>query len=942
MAASQESPPTLATDRPTMRCLTLAISLFLAAPADAPKVPELAVESYTLPNGLKVALHRDPSVPRVTVAVAYHVGSKNERAGKTGFAHFFEHMMFRGTKNVPNYDISLQETGAQTNAFTNEDMTVYYEAVPSEYLERALYLEAERLAFLPSALDKEKFDTEREVVKNERRQSYENQPYGLAEETILANVFPKGHPYSWSVIGSMKDLNNATIDDLKRFFAEFYHPANASLVLAGDFDPAEAKRWIAEYFGPLAAGPKPKVVTAATAKLDGKTVVMTDKVQLPRVYWAWPTVADDHPDSPALDLLAYVLAGGEASRMHKALVRDSRLAKDVSADNDAKEAAGFFQVQSTAALDATKLSAIEAILAKEIATIQKDAPSQAELDRALARHESSTIASLTGPLMRAVILGSGLAQHDDPNYYRKDYARYFTVKPDDVKRVAQKYLTPDRFTLQIVPIKPGQKPSEAVQAGPLGGGEGSVKIAERVPAKGPDWAKLPDATAARDFKAPKFVKRTLKNGMKVWIASWKTLPVVSARLIIPGGTGDDPEGKSGLAALTATMIEQGTRAKTATELAEAIDALGATIGFSINSDHTALNIQTLARNLDPTLKLVGEILSSPRFDPKDFDREKSLQIAALKQGPDSVPWIASRVFRMLLNGGGHPYGNPADGYVETVDKLSLDDVKTFHHDYLGPKSAVLIVSGDVDPDSLVAKLDAALAGWPAQKSEPKPRGAARTKAESGVVYLVDKPGAVQSSLYVGRLWLDRKDESYLATMLGNRMLGADFLSRLNQNLREKNGYTYGAGSTFRFRKAGSVWAIATQVRSDATAPALREVFRELDDLGSGKKPFTVEETATALDAEVRSYPEEFESPSSIAGALEEMAEFDLPNDYLDTYLGALKATKREAISKAMAKVVEGSSRIVLVVGDRKTVEPKLHELGFKTVRILTTDGKPEN
>jgi zinc protease len=924
-----------------MRRLALLLLPMLALAGDPPKVPELAVESYTLPNGLKVALHRDPSVPRVTVAVAYHVGSKNESAGRTGFAHFFEHMMFRGTKNVPNYDIPLQETGAQTNAFTSEDMTVYYEAVPSEYLERALYLEAERLAFLPSALDKAKFDTEREVVKNERRQSYENQPYGLAEETILANVFPKGHPYSWSVIGSMKDLNNATIDDLKRFFAEFYHPANATLVLAGDFDPVQAKALIAKYFSPLAAGPRPKVVTAPMAKATAKKIAMTDKVQLPRVYWAWPTVADDHPDSPALDLLSYVLAGGEASRMHKALVRDARISKDVSADSDTKEAAGFFQVQSTAAEDSTKLAAIEAILAKEIAAIQQKAPSEAELSRALARHESSSIESLTQPLARAVILGTGLAQYDDANHYRKDYARYFTVKPDDLSRVAKTYLTPEKVVLYIEPMKAGSSPSTAVQAGPLGTSDVSGKIAERVPAKGPDWTKLPASTAPRDFKAPKFVKRTLKNGMSVWIAPWKTLPVVSARLLIPGGTADDPEGKAGLATLTAKMMEQGTKSKTATELAEAFDALGATFGFSIDSDQTTLSVQTLARHLDPTLKLVGELLATPRFDGEDFSREKSLQLASLKQGPDSVPWIATRVFRSLLNGGDdHPYGNPADGYVASVNKLALEDVKAFHRANLGPKGAILIVAGDVEPDALIAKLDAALNDWPAQKAEPKPRTAPKTKAEAGVVYFVDKPGAVQSSVYVGRLWVDRKHESYLATMLGNRMLGADFLSRLNQNLRETNGFTYGAGSMFRFRQVGSVWAVATQVRTDVTAAALKEVFKELDDLATGKRPFTVEETATATDAEIRSYPEGFESPASIAAVLEEMAEFDLPDDYLDTYLANLKATKREAVSDAMAKVVDSTSRIVLVVGDRKSVEPKLKELGFKTVRVLNTDGKP--
>jgi len=308
--------------------VTLTAASALGAQPDL-EGPKLEIESYRLPNGLKVALHRDASVPRVVVCVAYHVGSKNERAGRTGFAHFFEHMMFRGTKNVPNYDIPLQETGAQSNAFTTEDMTIYFETVSSEYLERALYLEAERLAFLPSALDQAKFDTEREVVKNERRQDVDNVPYGLVEETLLARVFPKGHPYSWSVIGSMKDLNAASLDDLRSFFAEFYHPANATLCLAGDFDPTRAKDLIARYFGPLSAGPRPSSVHAQPVAARSAQAELADEVKLPRIHWSWPTVADDHPDSPALDMLATVLAGGETSRLHKTLVRDLRLAKDV-------------------------------------------------------------------------------------------------------------------------------------------------------------------------------------------------------------------------------------------------------------------------------------------------------------------------------------------------------------------------------------------------------------------------------------------------------------------------------------------------------------------------------------------------------------------------------------------------------------------------------------
>ncbi|MBX6315297.1 MAG: insulinase family protein, partial [Isosphaeraceae bacterium] len=404
-------------------CLALLLLVPRPGLAAEPKLPNLALESYRLPNGLKVALHRDATVPRVTVCVAYHVGSKNERAGRTGFAHFFEHMMFRGTQHVPNYDLPLHETGAQTNATTSEDMTIYFETVPSNYLERALYLEAERLAFLPFALNREKFDTEREVVKNERRQSLENVPYGLAEETLLAHVFPKGHPYSWSVIGSMKDLDAATLEDLKQFFAEFYHVGNATLCLAGDFDPAQAKAWIETYFGPLQPGPAPRKVEVPRepSRQEARRLEQFDDVQLPRVYWAWPTVADKHPDAPALDLLAKVLAGGDASRLHKALVLNKRLATEVSARSDTKEIAGLFVLDATAD-EGKSIAEIEPVLAEEIERLRREPPTAEEVTRAQAKFEKMVFGALTSPLNRAFTLAVGFAEYDDPAYYRRDFA----------------------------------------------------------------------------------------------------------------------------------------------------------------------------------------------------------------------------------------------------------------------------------------------------------------------------------------------------------------------------------------------------------------------------------------------------------------------------------------------------------------------------------------
>lgn len=915
------------------------LAFALIAPVQAgetPQAPKLDVASYRLPNGLKVALHRDPTVPRVTVCVAYHVGSKNERAGRTGFAHFFEHMMFRGTKHVPNYDVPLQQAGASSNAFTSEDMTVYFETVPSNFLERALYLEAERLGFLPTALDQEKFDTEREVVKNERRSRYENVPYGLSSETLLANVFPEGHPYSWSVIGSMKDLSNATLDDLKQFFADYYHPGNATLCIVGDFDPDEAKHLIETYFGPLQAGPEPEKVTAPESPVVQKRIVQTDDVKLPRLYLAWPTVADDDPDAPALDLLAAILAGGDASRLHTALVLDQKVASEVDAGSDTREIAGLFTIDATVSVG-TEPDALEKALNAELQRLRDEPPTAEELDRALAKVEKGVYAGMTSPLGRAIILAMGFAQHDDPEYYRKDVERYFRVTPDDLARVAKKYLTTDRVNLLI---QPGKDETEAIEAGPKpdGQAEKSAPVA-RVPEGGPDWSKLPGPSDPRSFQTPKITRKQLSNGIDLWVAEWHTLPIVQVRLLLPAGSADDVEGKSGLATLTASMLDKGTKSKTATELAEAFDALGASLGVRSGLENTAIGFSTLARNLGPALALLGEVLTEPRFDPKDFDREKQLQLTALLRGPDSVSWIAGRAFRALLYGQDHPFGNPSDGFTETVEKLTLDDVRDFHRARCVPEGSILIVTGDVDPETLADRLEKAMSEWKAEGEPRKPIPVAEIEADPGVVYLVDKPGAVQSIVSVGRRWYGRKDPRYFATLLGNRILGGDFLSRLNQNLREKNGFTYGAGSYFSFRSNGSVWAVQSAVRADATAPALREVLGELDAL-AGDRPFTDEEIGTAIDAEVRSFPDAFQTPSALAGILNDLARFELPPEYLETYLEKLQQTTPEDILRAMVQVVEPKERVVLVVGDRKLVEPKLKELGFREIRHVSHDGKP--
>ena len=909
-----------------------------------PAGPNLAIESYRLPNGLKVVLHKDPAVPRVSVCVAYHVGSKNEVAGRTGFAHFFEHMMFRGTKNVPNYDIPLQEAGAQSNAFTSEDMTVYFETVPSDFLERALYLEAERLAFLPSALDQDKFDTEREVVKNERRQSVDNVPYGQSHEALLAAVYPAGHPYSWSVIGSMTDLDAASLDDLRRFFYRFYQPGNATLCLAGDFDTDQARAWIEQYFAPLKPGTPVPAVTPPAAPAVAKELTLADQVQFPRLYWTWPTVADDHPDAPALDLLATILTDGDASRLTRALVRDQRVAQDVAASSDTNEIAGQFTIQATAAEGQT-IDDVRAALTKELAQLRQQPPTAPELARALAKHEKSTYAALTAPLGRAMVLAIGFSQKDDPNWYKTDFARYMKVTVGDLKRVAGTYLQPDKVELVVRPATQFDPAKKPIVAGPLPDGNGNqngkdAPLPDRTPAPGPDWAAMPGPSKPLPFQPPAFKQATLSNGVEVWVGEWHTLPLVSMRLLVPVGTGDDPNGKNGLAALTGRLLEQGTQTKSATEFAESLDNLGASLAVTTGPDYTAYNMSVLAHQLTPSLGLLGEVVQRPRFDTADFDREKDLLLTDLRQGPDSPTWIAQRALRALLFGRTHPYGQPAQGFESTVKQLTLDDVKQFHADRFGPNKAILVIVGDVKLDTLIPSLEKAIdGGWKNGKNAgPRPRPEVVEEVRPGVVYLAHKKDAVQSVISVGRRWVDRTDDSYFATLVGNRILGADFLSRLNQNLREEHGYSYGAGSGFTFRRKGSSWSVSTNVRDDVTAEALREVIKELDGI-AGDRPFTEDEIVTARDAEAQSYPESFEAPGGIAAVLEEIATHHLPLNYVEKYLGQLQATTDAQVEQAMTNLVKTDQRVILIVGDKDTIEPKLKELGFTTIVEVDTDGE---
>jgi zinc protease len=503
--------------------------------------------------------------------------------------------------------------------------------------------------------------------------------------------------------------------------------------------------------------------------------------------------------------------------------------------------------------------------------------------------------------------------------------------------VAEQYLVDDHVVLVVEPVAPGEAESPAVKAGPLPSDQEKRNLEPRTVAGGPDWSKMPDPSARGNFSPPGFTTHRLSNGVEVRIVPWTTLPLVTARLLVNAGSADTTLDRAGLASLTARLWDKGTDDLTATELTEALDALGTSLNVAAGADTTQLSFTVEKLNLGKTLKLVGDVITQPRFDSADFEREKKLHLSALTSGTDSPSWIAQRVFTGLLYGKGHPYSLPSMGFTSSVRSITLDQIKDFYRRHFVPENATLIVVGDVEASQLMTMLEEALGNWKSD-TQVTPRRIPDKKAPGGTVYVVDKPGSVQSVITVGRVWRGRKDDTYFAARVGNRVLGGDFLSRINQNLRERNGYTYGARSGFQFRRVGGEWTVTTSVRSDVTGAAVREIIHELDAL-RGNRPLSAEEVRMARNAELNVFPQSFETPANIAAVLSQLAIYDLNDEYLTTYASALAGTPEDDVDQVMRQLVEPDARTILVVGDRQSVVPQLKEVGFDNIRYINSDGQ---
>ena len=898
------------------------------------KLPPIKYTETTLKNGLRVIMHQDKSTPIVAVNVWYHVGSKNEVVGRTGFAHLFEHMMFQGSKNYDaDYFTPLQEAGANINGSTSSDRTNYYEVVPSNFLELALFMEADRMGGLLEAMTIEKLNNQRDVVKNERRQRVDNQPYGTAGERIGEIMFPKGHPYNWSVIGSLDDLSAASLDDVKGFFRQYYVPNNASLVIAGDFDPKQAKQWAEKYFGGIARGGDVTRPNPARPALDKETrVSVEDAVPLPRVYMVWHSVPQNDKDEAALDLLGSILSNGRGSRLQSNLVYEKKLAQAIGAGNGSREVAGTFQVTATASPSKT-LEEIEREINIEIERIQKTAPTADELSRSLNQIEAGTIFGLQNILGKADALNSNAVFYGKPDLFQKQLDEYRAVTPADIQRVANTYLTKNRLVMSFVPRQADAKMptmNAAANKPTSVAGDNKKKIA-------PDASKLPKAGADPKFSLPPIAKSKLSNGLEVWTVNQPELPIVSMNMVFKTGGTFEPTAKSGVSSMTATLLDDGTKTRSALDIENQLQSIGASLNASTGWDSTGVSLSTLTKNLDKALDIYADVIVNPSFPETELETVRRRTLVGFVQRKSNPNAISSVVYDRVLYGKDHPYGRQLSGDEVSIKNLSRTDLVSFYESTYRPNNAVLVVVGDVDSKTLLPKLEKAFANWKPGTVSNGTLPVAQMREKAGI-YLVDRPNSAQSVVSIGQIGVSRDNPDYFPLQVMNSILGGQFSARVNMNLREEKGYTYGARTGYVYRRGAGPFSASADVQTAVTKESVTEFLKELRGI-RGEIPVTAKELDYNKQSLIRAYPRGFETVGQISGQLSNLVVYGLPDSYFNEFISKVNAVTLEDVNRVANKYLTPDKLAIVVVGDRKAIEPGLKELGYD-LQILDTEGNP--
>jgi zinc protease len=922
--------------RRTTSSLVAALSLAAAASAAAGKaapsapwsdapVPKIAFEKYTLPNGLQVILHVDRKLPIVHVNEWVHVGSKNEKPGRTGFAHLFEHLMFEGSKDSPEKYLTVAEKlGANlrvggVNGTTNNDRTNYFITVPTGSLERVLWLESDRLLTLMDFLTKENLDHQRDVVKNERRQGLENQPYGRADKLISENLYPAQHPYSWPVIGSHADLSAATFDDVKEFFKTYYTPNNLSLAITGDFDPAEAKRLVEKYFASIPAGPALDRPGRYLAALDGEKVVeVNDRVPQERVYVAWPAPEFFSADEAPLNLASRLLTDGLAARLNKALVYDKPLCTKVNSFNDVNEIAGEFVVIATARPGAS-LADIEKTIGEEIARLAKAGPTTEELSRAQAKQEYDFVTGLEGIGGfggKADLLNTYNTFLGDPGKLEADVLRHRRVTAADVQRVAAKWLdNRNRLLVRFHPEASGRAAGATL-----------------------DRSKVPSVGSDKPFHTPEVKTSRLANGLEILVVERPELPKVAVTLASRSGSAGDPPGKEGAAYLATQTMDTGTKTRKDLDIENSLGNLGTALAGDTGRESARVSFEVLKRNLAPALEVFADVIQNPTYPAAEFERQKKRHLDALAQQAKEPNAIARRVGRILAFGPGHPYGRPGQGTPATVEALTREDVTKFHDERWKPGSSAIVFVGDVTVAEAEALARRVLGGW-SGGAAPAFAIPAPSPAAAGKIYLVDRQDAAQTAVIQILPAPKRKSAEYDALRLANAVWGGGFGARLNMNLREDKGYSYGTFSSPELNHEAGAWFAAGGVQTNKTRESVVEFDKELKGL-AGARPITAKELDDAKLNLLRGYAQQFETLGRIAGQVAELWGGNLPMEELQRISdGTAKTTLGETLATAK-KWADPSQASLLLVGDVGKIRPGVEELKLGEIVVLDVEGNP--
>ncbi len=889
---------------------------------DLSSVQDLVIpyEKFVLDNGLTLVVHEDKKAPIVGVNVWYHVGSKDEQTGRTGLAHLFEHLMFNGSENYNDdwFKAFDRIGGTGINGTTNQDRTNYFQVVPKNALEMTLWLESDRMGHLLGAIDDDKLEEQRGVVQNEKRQG-ENQPYGKVFNAILENVYPAGHPYSWSVIGSMDDLNAASLDDIHNWFRQQYGAANATLVIAGDVEAQNVRDLVEKYFGHIDAGPPLIKQKNWIAKRTGKhEQTMYDRVPQARVYKIWNVPEWGNQAADHLSLASSVLSSDKESRLYKRLVYDERVASDVSAFSFNSEIGGLFGIVASP-LDPKDLEYIEQAIDEELTRFIDDGPTQAELDRIKTGYRAGFIRGMEkigGFGGKSDLLAKNQVFKGDPNYYLNNLARIETATAKDIISTSKEWLTDGEYVLRVLPF-----PNYATI-------ESTVDRTQGPPVTG----------VAPTVSFDELHKTTLDNGLNVILAQRSAVPVIRMSMMIDAGFSTDSIDKAGVANLTMQMLDEGTKSMDGLEISTTLSQLGTYLSSGAGLDSSAINLNTLKENIDESLNIFTEVILEPTFPEEQLERLKAQQLNSIAQEKSSPFGVGYRLLPSLLFGSEHAYSKPFSGagYEESVSGITVDDLKEFHQSWFNANNATLVIVGDITLEEISEKLESAFRDMPNNSIPPK-NIAEVAPLEESIIYLVDRPDSEQSAIIASTMMPEYGFEDELSLDLLNQALGASFSSRINMNLREDKGWAYGARSSIQNTQAQRPFTASASVQTDKTAESMLEIHKELDIISS-ETPVSEVELATALDKRILTLPGRWETASAVASDIANMVRFDLEDDYWDEYVSDLRNIDLEQVNDAAKEYIEADKFLWLVVGDLNKIEQKIRDSGLGTVKVLDTEG----